>query len=79
MTEPEDVDGIAKDKNTPKCREVQDPWVRRMIALGIPVTRANYLSLTAPEADPDDLDPELELALPPELRIKDDDEDNEKP
>ena len=77
MTEHDDLDGIAKDKNTPKCREVQDPWVRRMIALGIPVTRANYLSLTAPEADPNDLDAELELALPTELRIKDKDEDGE--
>jgi len=77
MTEPDDLDGTAEDKNTPKCPEVQDPWVRRMIALGIPVTRKTYLSLTAPEADPDDLDAELELSLPPELRIKDKDEDGE--
>jgi len=77
MTDPDYLDGIAKDKNTPKCPEVQDPWVRRMIALGIPVTRATYLSLTAPDAAPDDLDPELELALPPELRVKDEDEDGE--
>jgi hypothetical protein len=41
-----------------------------MITLGIPVTRANYLSLTAPEADPSDLDAEMEASLPPELRLQ---------
>jgi hypothetical protein len=70
MAEPDDQDRSAEDKRVPRQPEVQDPLVRRMITLGIPVTRANYLSLTAPEADPSDLDAEMEASLPPELRLQ---------
>ena len=52
-----------------------DPFVRRMVRLGIPVTRGNYLRLVAPEADPADLDAELEASLPPELQLQGDDDD----
>ena len=71
MCKPTERDGTAGDQEAPKPVETQDPWVRRMIAFGIPVTRVNYLSLTAPEADPNDLDAELEASLPPELRLQD--------
>ena len=38
---------------------------------GIPATRANYLALMDPTVDPEEqLDPEVELELPPELRFK---------
>jgi len=50
----------------------KDPFVRRLESLGIKVTRENYLNLVAPGADPDDLDPELEASLPPELRLQGD-------
>ena len=71
MAEPDDQDRTAEDKGAPRQTEVQDAWIRRMITLGIPVTRVNYLALTAPEADPNDLDAELEASLPPELRFQD--------
>ena len=48
----------------------KDPFIRRLESLGIKVTRANYLNLVAPGADPDDLAAELEASLPPELRLQ---------
>ena len=53
----------------------RDPFVRRLESLGIKVTRENYLNLVAPGADPDDLDPEFEASLPPELRLQGDDDE----
>jgi hypothetical protein len=50
----------------------RDPFIRRLESLGIKVTRANYMNLVAPGADPDDLDAEIEASLPPELRLQGD-------
>ena len=49
----------------------QDPIISRMITLGIPVTRSNYLSIVDPTADPENLDAEVEASLPPELQVPD--------
>ena len=35
---------------------------------GIPVTRINYVKHAGIDGDPDDLDPEIEASLPPELQ-----------
>lgn len=45
-----------------------DPIVRALKLHGILVTRRSYLALSMPGQDPDNLDPELELELPVELR-----------
>jgi len=62
------VDGVT----APPPSVTLDPFVQRMVLLGIPVTRRNYLRIVAPEAEPTDLDAELEASLPPELQLKGD-------
>ena len=46
------------------------PILRILQESGTPVTRANYLALSSPGVNPkNQLDPEAELELPPELRL----------
>jgi hypothetical protein len=67
---------VGTDKAAPEPALLsKDPFIRRMIALGIPVSRANYLNIVAPGANPDDLDAELEVSLPDELRLSVDDDE----
>lgn len=48
------------------------PWpiLEMLKESAIPVTRANYLAISQPGQDPaDQMHPEAELELPPELRL----------
>jgi hypothetical protein len=53
----------------------RDPTISLMISLGIAVTRANYIHLVDPGADPDDYPAEMEAEFPAEVRESGEDED----
>ena len=52
----------------------QDPIISLMTTLGIRPTRENYVHMIDPGADPDDLDAEIEGALPEQFRVAPDDD-----
>ena len=63
------VPDVAKPSHLDQDQESHsDPIVRALKLHGILVTRRSYLALSMPGQDPDNLDPELELELPVELR-----------
>ena len=58
----------------------QDPIISLMTSLGIPATRANYIHMTDPGANPNDYPAELEAGLPAQFRTQaDEDEAPEQP